>query len=498
MFEVGAGASDVLFSRVNLGLFDLDIRNVESLEVNGNGGNDIFTVNDLSATALQNVTFNGGDGDDVLNGTAATHSITALGGNGADALNGGAEVDTLHGGDGDDTIVGFLGNDRKDGGAGDDLLIWNNGDGSDRMIGGTGDDTVQVNGADGLGDEFVVGAGASDVQFSRVNLGLFDLDISEVETLEVNGQDGNDSFTVNDLTGTGLQSVVFNGADGNDVLNGAGATRSITADGGDGNDFIGGGVEIDNLRGGDGDDTIIGFTGDDTKDGGAGDDMLVWNNGDGSDRMIGGTGDDLVQVNGADGAGDIFEVGAGASDVLFSRVNLGLFDLDISEVEILEVNGQDGDDMFTVGDLAGTGLQNVVFNGGGGNDTLDASTATRAVEANGGDGDDALISGAEDDTFTGGAGSDQFVYNAIDDGVDTITDFELGTDQFVLDGFIAGFDPALSDPNDFFNLVDNGTDSTVQVDIDGAGAGAGFQDLAILTGITGVDVDTLASDIFVV
>ncbi|MEM6437712.1 MAG: hypothetical protein AAF773_28225, partial [Cyanobacteria bacterium P01_D01_bin.115] len=49
------------------------------------------------------------------------------------------------------------------------------------------------------------------------------------------------------------------------------------------------------------------------------------------------------------------------------------------------------------------------------------------------DGDDLLDGLAGDDTYTGGAGADQFVLG-LGQGVDTITDFEVGVDQIKLGG----------------------------------------------------------------
>ncbi|MEL6397642.1 MAG: pre-peptidase C-terminal domain-containing protein [Cyanobacteria bacterium J06626_4] len=65
--------------------------------------------------------------------------------------------------------------------------------------------------------------------------------------------------------------------------------------------------------------------------------------------------------------------------------------------------------------------------GGGLTGTDDADTLI------GTDGDDLLDGLLGDDTYTGGAGADQFVF-AIAQGVDTITDFEVGTDQISLGG----------------------------------------------------------------
>jgi Ca2+-binding RTX toxin-like protein len=87
-----------------------------------------------------------------------------------------------------------------------------------------------------------------------------------LNSLKINGQGGDDSFTVGDLTGSGVQSVVFSGGDGNDFLNGSGTATPITADGGAGDDI---------LIGGDGDDTLIGGDGADLLIGGGGADILI-------------------------------------------------------------------------------------------------------------------------------------------------------------------------------------------------------------------------------
>jgi uncharacterized protein len=41
---------------------------------------------------------------------------------------------------------------------------------------------------------------------------------------------------------------------------------------------------------------------------------------------------------------------------------------------------------------------------------------------------DRIVGGAGNDTITGGPGNDTFVFNSPSDGVDTITDFALGSD----------------------------------------------------------------------
>ena len=231
-----------------------------------------------------------GDGDDTSDASlvpAGALNLTLDGGSGADDLFGsqsndlilgGDQNDLLRGFDGNDTLIGGRGNDTKLGDDGDDLLIWNNGDGSDLMEGGADDDTVQVNGADGAGDDFSVDPNGNRVRFQRNNLGLFALDIGTVETLDVNGQGGDDVI----IGSTGLVGLI-----------------ELDLDGGAGNDLLIGGDGADTLRGGAGNDTLIGGRGNDVKLGEAGNDLLIWNNGDGSRRhgrrqRI----DDTIQVNG--------------------------------------------------------------------------------------------------------------------------------------------------------------------------------------------------------
>jgi Ca2+-binding RTX toxin-like protein len=120
------------------------VGNVDSIEVSGNDGNDVLTV-DSSQGALPHVTLSGGDGNDVLTG-----------GSGDDLLDGGNGNDTLNGGAGDDRIFGRFGNDRMLGGAGDDEL--EGGRGADRLNGEAGNDTL--NG--GYGNDRLQGGPGND------------------------------------------------------------------------------------------------------------------------------------------------------------------------------------------------------------------------------------------------------------------------------------------------------------------------------------------------
>jgi len=380
------------------------------------------------------------------------------GNNGDNVLLGTNDDDILNGKGGNDRLIGNKGDDKNNGDAGHDTIVWNNGDGSDTNNGGAGNDTQEVNGSNTQGDEFVVKAGGNDFLFDRVNLGKFTLNDQNIEKLEVNGGGGDDKLTVGNLAGSDLNKIIFKGGDGNDWLDASKTDVAIEAWGGKGNDKLYGGSAKDVLNGDAGNDLLVGNKGDDKNNGGAGNDTIVWNNGDGSDTNNGGSGNDTQVVNGSKAQGDEFVVKAGGNDFLFDRVNLGKFTLNDQNIEKLEVNGGGGDDKLTVGNLAGSDLNKIIFKGGDGNDWLDATKTHVKIEAyggkgddklwggsgddilkgdqgddilSGGKGDDKLYGGAGHDTLTGGAGHDTFYVDHSDTITDTIKDFQAGIDSIV-------------------------------------------------------------------
>ncbi|WP_181164520.1 calcium-binding protein [Amaricoccus solimangrovi] len=370
-FVVEGAAGHVRFERVNLGPFALDIRETEKLVVKGLGGDDEIDASGLEAGAIR---------------------LRAYGGDGDDELTGGSGDDYLSGGDGDDHLAGEVGDDVMKGGDGDDVMEWDNGDGSDVMNGGRGYDTAEVEGAETAGDIFEVRDSGDGVQFERTNLGNFTLDIEKTELLRVNGLGGDDTIDASELSAGRIE---------------------LKAYGGDGDDELTGGSGDDYLSGGDGDDHLEGEVGDDVMKGGDGDDVMEWDNGDGSDVMNGGRGHDTAEVEGAETAGDIFEIRDSGDGVQFERTNLGNFTLDIEKTEVLRVNGLGGDDTIDASELSAGAIRLKAY-GSDGDDALI-----------GGEGRDYLDGGAGDDEMTGGAGADTFVFRS---GSDTITDFQPGED----------------------------------------------------------------------
>jgi Ca2+-binding RTX toxin-like protein len=342
--------------------------NTFDLTVNAGAGADTIVVNTAN---LRGVTLNGDAGNDTITGNADN-----------DIINGGNDLDTLNGGAGNDRISGNDANDTMNGDAGNDVMVWNPGDDDDVMNGGAGGgDDAELNGGNGPETFSATPLAGGRVKFERLSAAAFNLNVSpanDTERLVLNGNGGDDTMTSDPAV---THAMLLNGGTGLDTLGSGG-----------GADFINGGDDNDALSGGPGIDRLVGDRGGDSMDGGSEDDTLVWNNGDGSDTMDGQAGLDKIEVNGAAGAGDAFEIAPNGVRARFDRVNLVPFRLDIGTSEALDVRGQGGDDTFLA--KSGTPLA-VLADGGAGNDAL-----TGAEEP------DTFLGGIGNDTITGGAGND--------------------------------------------------------------------------------------------
>ncbi len=365
------------------------------------------------------------------------------------SIAGGGGVDTITGSELADVIKGGAGNDVMFGGAGADVFTWVPGDGSDTIEGGAGNDVLAFVGAPEA-EAFALTADGAGFAFTR-DVGNIVMDLEGIESLELSAGSGNNSVTLNDLTGVAdLTSVVLVMGDGDDTVNASaqanlavllevfGSTGNDTLTGGpgadvlhgeEGNDTIIGLGGIDTLDGGDGDDTITGGPGNDTLLGGAGNDVFTWNPGDGSDTLVGGGGTDTMVFNGS-AAAEVFAVTAVGSGFRFTR-DVGGITMDATEIETLTLNALAGNDSATVGDLTGVAnLTAINLLMGDGDDTVNASgqaNAAIALVIDGGAGNDTLTGSPNPDTISGGAGNDTIIglggIDVIDggDGDDTIT-----------------------------------------------------------------------------
>ncbi len=274
------------------------------------------------------------------------------------------------------------------------------------------------------------------------------------------------------------------GSDGNDQIFGSVANDRLsgvlgddTLFGDNGNDTLFGGTGSDSISGGRNDDVIFAGEGNDTAVGDNGRDRVFLNQGDdlyidnaqggeaGRDTVYAGFGDDTIEGGNGD---DVF-FGDWGNDVINARLGNDLvfggdqFDT-ISAGEgqdtVFGGNGRNliflnqGNDLFNDNAQGGELGQDTVFagfgndtiEGGNGNDQFYGEWGDDLIFAclgddtvGGGGGNDTINGGGGSDTLTGAEGTDTFVFNAFDaiTGTDLVTDFELGTDVFRLEGATA-------------------------------------------------------------
>ena len=249
--------------------------------------------------------------------------------------------------------------------------------------------------------------------------------VANTQLIQVFGQDGNDTISLDETNGA-LPGAELFGGNGNDTLTGGSGNDLLF--GGAGNDTLIGKGGNDQLFGGDGNDTLIGGAGNDQMFGGAGNDLMIWNPGDGTDLMEGGDGIDTAEVNGGN-ASEVFTMEANGSRVRFDRLSPAPFSLDIGTTENFVLNMGGGDDVFTAGNGLAS-LINLTIDGGDGNDTITGGDGNDTLI--GGSGNDVITGGRGNDTLLGGTGDDTFIWNP-GDGSDTV-EGQDGTDTLVFNG----------------------------------------------------------------
>ncbi len=326
---------------------------------------------------------------------------------------------TIDGQGGADTLIGGRGMDELSGGEGNDLLDGNRG--SDVVDGGGGFDRLTVNGSDA--DERVrLEANGPRARLSRDSDGIT-INLGTVERVDVTARGGNDTLTVDDLTGTGIQEVhddlaavpggatpdtgsdqlILNGSSGDDfvdvlstssdrvsvlglptfvtTLHGdptrdrltiqgrAGDDRinassaalpfKLVQDGGDGDDSLFGTSGADVQIAGEGDDFVDSQRGDDVIQLGAGDDIFSGEAGDGNDTVEAGDGSDALTLSGSS-ANEGVSAAPDGERLRFTRTAGSATDaINAGDVEALSFFSFGGADNVTLNDLSGTGVTRV-------------------------------------------------------------------------------------------------------------------------------------------
>src|SRR5690242_9418997 len=199
----------------------------------------------------------------------------------------------------------------------------------------------------GAGSLFVIGDSLDNsIVVSRdpagtilINNGAVSVDggqptVGNTSVIQVFGQAGNDTISLDEANGALPAAELFGGA-GNDTITGGSGNDLLF--GQDGNDILLGKGGDDVLHGGNGNDTLTGGAGNDQVFGDAGNDRMIWNPGDGSDLFEGGDGTDTAEVNGGN-ASEIFTLTPNGSRVRFDRVSPAPFSLDVGTTENFVLN----------------------------------------------------------------------------------------------------------------------------------------------------------------
>lgn len=342
------------------------------------------------------------------------------GASGLGNLVGTAAADIIFGLDGDDAAFGGTGDDIGILGAGDDLFGWNPGDGNDRIEGGEGYDTMLFNGANAA-EQIDMSAVGERFRFFR-DVANVVMDTDELEQVNFNAFGGEDTVTINDLTGTDIKQInidlsAFGSNDGDGaadtvIINGSDRTDAISVSGSAGQTIVSGLAAEVQIIGGEADS-----------------DRLVINPLSGLDEVtindLADSGLNSVEINLAAPNSDS---GDGFPDL----VTLNASD----RADVINISGVPGD--VTVSGLgaeikiigAEVDRDPLVINGLAGDDTIDASNlAAGAMQLliDGGEGDNTLIGGGENDTFIGGKGNDF----AIGEGGDDRAFLGAGKDAFL-------------------------------------------------------------------
>ncbi|WAP69474.1 hypothetical protein [Jiella pelagia] len=263
------------------------------------------------------------------------------------------------------------------------------------------------------GDDVLIGGGGSDLLIGGQGADRLDggawLDTASYKDsatgVIVNLAIGRGAF--GDAAGDTLINIEHvNGSRFADVLTGDDGINILR--GGAGNDIIRGYAENDLLFGGDGSDTIFGGDGKDRINGEAGHDRL--SGGMGTDTVFGHLGDDVI-IGDADGTADTYNGEVGNDAIDYSAVTTAI---DVNFANGVATGSAIGRDSLAGFErvFAGSGNDSLVANaetflmdGGAGNDTMLGSSGANILV--GGLGNDILNGFDGYDRLNGGAGDDR-------------------------------------------------------------------------------------------
>jgi len=404
----------------------------------------------------------------------------------------------------------------------------------EHLIGGNGADVLTGNSLDntltgGLGSDMIDGMGgtntlreSADVDFVLTNVSLaagadFDM-LANIQVAVITGGDSGNKIDATGFSG----STILDGGKGNDIL--LGGTNSNVLIGGEGDDDLYGNSgsdtyrwDVDNLLGSDTVDdpggidlfdfsetTMVGIMVDLGMVGGpqivhATNLTLTINATAEIEYVIGGEQDDVLRGNNANNG----FWGRGGDDLIDGAAGVNFFfeqrdaDMVVTDSSLTLTGVDENQNPYTETDSI-VNIQQVLLQGGEGNNVIDASAYTLGVVSiEGGAGDDTLIGGRGDDFLYGEEGND-FLFGGpgndyLDggDGNDTLnggaddSDTPVGDDDSLIGG--SGNDTYVFDlaVNDVYgNPLHLGIDSIFET-----GLGGGYYDVIQGLGLAGLGVD---------
>jgi Ca2+-binding RTX toxin-like protein len=433
----------------------------------------------------------GDDGDDVLRGGANDDGI--VGGTGNDTLYGDDGNDILNGGDGNDLLIGGAGDDTLRGGAGSDIYFVESAyDQVTEALGGgydivyssvswslragqevealladnaasTASLDLRGNGygqiiAGNAGSNWLLGGGGADTLVGRTGNDVYVINDTNAQVFEFAGEGYDIVYaSVNWSIGAGYEVEAL-------IAENAASTAAISLVGNELAQIIAGNAGSNWLNGRGGADTLVGRAGDDFYTIGATAAQVFETAGEGYDIVyssvdwsiatgqeiealiaddasstapISLVGNELAQII-AGNAGSNWLNGFGGADTLIGRGGNDFYVVANSQATVSEAVGEGTDYVYSSVDyglLAGQEIEALLANDA-------ASTAALSFTGNefaqllaGNDGANRIDGSAGSDSLIGRGGADSFAFTTAlgASNFDTIFDFEVVTDQILLD-----------------------------------------------------------------
>jgi Ca2+-binding RTX toxin-like protein len=369
-------------------------------------------------------------------------------------------------------ITGNAGANVIDGGAGADL-----------MAGAAGDDTYLV---DNAGDRVAEASGGGyDTVFAGVSYAI----TSDVERLVA--RDANSTTALN-LTGNELVNEISGNAGANHLDGGAGADVML---GGGGDDvyFVDNSADQAVETAGGGYDTV--YASVDYTLSSAVDRLVAYD--PASTAPLHFTGNELANEISGNAGANVIDGGAGA-DVMLGGGGDDIYFVDNSADQAVEAAGAGYDTVYaSVSYTLSSGVDRVVASDPASADALHFTGNELANEISGNAGANLIDGGAGADILTGLGGSDAFEFSTALGGgnVDSIADFQPGTDHIYLDhsvfsGLATGalaagaFQTGATATEADDRVVYDSATGALYFDADGSGAGAAVQFAHVSDGLS--------------